>query len=93
MQAKRKNDFDTKLPKSHGIQAGGMVLLYDKRHEEFPSKLHTRWMGPYRVTYIFQNGSLQLEDLQGNWLDTQVNGSKIKQYKPQSSSDDRSGSG
>ena len=82
VQAKRKDDFDAKLPKDHGIQTEGMVLLYDNRHEEFLDKLHTRWMGPYMVTYIFENGSLQLEDLQENWLDTRVNGSRLKQYQP-----------
>ena len=64
VQAKRKDDFDAKLSKDHGIQTGGMVLLYDNCHEEFLGKLHIRWMGPYKVTYIFQNRSLQLEDLQ-----------------------------
>ena len=63
VQAKRKNDFDAKLPKNHEIQTRGMVLLYDNCCEEFLGKLYTRWMGPYRVTYIFPNGSLQLEDL------------------------------
>ena len=91
VQAKRKEDFDAKLPKDHGIQTGGMVLLYDNRYEDFPGKLHTRWKGPYKVTEVFQNGSLQLEDLQGNWLDTRVNGSRVKQYQPESSSDDSSG--
>ena len=57
VQAKKKEDFDAKLPKSHGIQTGGMVLLYDNRYEEFLGKLHTRWIGPYMVTYIFPNGS------------------------------------
>ena len=66
VQAKRKDNFDAKLSNDHGIQTGGMVVLHDNHHEEFPDKLHTRWMGPYRVTYIFQNRSLQLEDLQGN---------------------------
>ena len=78
VQAKMKDNFDAKLSKDHGIQIGGMVLLYDNRHEEYMGKLHTRWMGPYKVTYIFQNGSLQLEDLHGNWLDTRMNGSRIK---------------
>ena len=92
VQARRKEDFDAKLPKDHGIETGGMVLLYDNRYEDFPGKLHTRWMGPYRVTEVYQNGSLQLEDLQGNWLDTRVNGSRIKQYLPESSSDDETNS-
>jgi hypothetical protein len=93
VQAKRKDEFDAKLPKDHGIHTGGMDLLYDNRYEDFPGKLHTRWMGPYRVTEVFQNGSLQLEDLQGNWLDTRVNGSRVKQYQPESSSDDDPESG
>ena len=53
VQAKKKEEFNDKLPKNHGIQTGGMVLLYDNRHEDFLGKLHTRWMGPYKVTDIF----------------------------------------
>ena len=93
VQAKRKDNFDAKLPKDHGIQTGRMVLLYDNCYEEFPGKLHTRWMEPYKVTYIFQNGSLQLENFQGNWLDIRMNGSRIKQYQPESSLDNGAGSG
>ena len=58
VQAKRKGDFDKKLPESHGIKEGGLVLLYDNRHKEFLGKLHTWWMGPYKVTKIYSNGSL-----------------------------------
>ena len=91
IQAKRKEDFDEKLPESHGIEKGGLVLLYDNRHKEFPGKLHTRWMGPYKVTQIYSNGSLQLEDLQGVWLDTRVNGSRVKKYKEESALEDELG--
>ena len=87
VQARRKEIYDAKLPKEHGIQEGGMVLLYDNRHEDFPGKLHTRWMGPYKVREIFSNGSLQLEDLQGNNLDTRVNGSRVKKYNLDTFSD------
>ena len=90
-QAKGKEDFDLKLPEDHEIMKGGLVLLYDNRHKQFPSKLHTRWMEPYRVTTVYTNGSLQLEDLQGIWLDTRVNGSRVKRYKPESSTEDESG--
>ena len=87
VQAKRKEIYDKRLPKDNKIEEGGMVLLYDNRHQKFPGKLHTRWMGPYRVAQIFQNGSLQLEDLQGNWLETRVNGSRVKNYNPESFTD------
>ena len=62
-QAKRKEGFDSKLPGNHGIVEG--ILVYNNRHKQFLGKLHTRWMGPYMVTEVFPNGSLQLEDLQG----------------------------
>ena len=90
VQALRKEEFDEKVPTSHGIEEGGMVLLYDNRYKEFPGKLHTRWMGPFKVTQIFPNGSLQLEDLQGNWLDTRVNGSRVKRYEQEADTEDNS---
>ena len=91
VQAKRKEDFDLKLPDDHGIIQGGLELLYDNRHKQFPGKLHTRWMGPYRVTVVYLNGSLQLEDLQGVWLETRVNGSRVKKYKSESFTEGKSG--
>jgi len=90
IQVKRKEVYDRKLPVDHGIKQDGLVLLYDNRHKDFPGKLHTRWMGPFRVVHVFENGSLQLQDLKGQWLDTRVNGSRVKKYNPSaSSSDDR----
>jgi hypothetical protein len=89
IQAKRKEDYDRKLPIDHGIRQGELVLLYDNRHKEFPGKLHTRWMGPFRVVTIFENGSLQLQNLQGQWLDTRVNGSRVKKYIASTSSDEQ----
>jgi hypothetical protein len=80
VQMRKKEDYDRKIPTDHGIREQGLVLFYDNRHKEFPGKLHTRWMDPYRVCQIFPNGSLQLENLQGQWLDTRVNGSRIKRY-------------
>ena len=90
VQTLRKKEFDEKVPADHGIKEGGMVLLYDNRHKEFPGKLHTRWMGPFKVKQIFSNGSLQLEDLQGNWLDTGVNGSRVKRNEPEADTEDNS---
>ena len=91
IQTKRKKEFDSKLPEDHGIRKGGLVLLYNNRHTQFPGKPHTRWMGPYKVTIVYPNGSLQLEDLQGVWLDTRVNGSRVKKYKPESLTEEESG--
>jgi len=82
IQDKRKESFDARLPEDHGIHTGGLVLLYDSRHQKFSGKLHTCSLGPYKVTETFANGSRQLEDLQGKWMDTKVNGSQVKKYYP-----------
>ena len=87
----RKKEFDSKLLEDHGIREGGLVPLYDNRHKQFPGKLHTRWMGPYKVTTVYPNRSFQLEDLQGVWLETRVNGSRVKKYKPESPTEEESG--
>ena len=87
IQEKRKTAFDKKVPADNGITKGTMVLLYDSRYRNFPGKLHTRWMGPFVVDEVFDNGSLELKDLQGNLLETKTNGSRVKLYRPQESAD------
>lgn len=82
VQVNRKEQFDRKIPPTTSIVNGSLVLLYDSRHKDFPGKLHTRWMGPFVVTMVYANGSLQLEDLTGQPLDTRVNGSRVKLYIP-----------
>ena len=82
IQEKRKAAYDKKLPSNPEIRKHDLVLLYDSRYKKFPGKLKIRWMGPYRVEEVFLNGSLQLTDLQGAWLDTRVNGSRVKKYFP-----------
>jgi hypothetical protein len=82
MQAKRKEAYDKKLPPDPDIRKDDLVLMYDSRYKQFPGKLKVRWMGPYRVIDVNSNGSLQLADLQGTWIDTRINGSRIKKYIP-----------
>ncbi len=81
-QNRRKGDFDQKLPEDNGIREGGLVLLYDNRHSLFPGKFHTQWTGPFRVSRVYLNGSLQLENLDGIPHETRVNGSRVKMYHP-----------
>lgn len=83
IQARPKEIYDRKLPTETGVTDGSLVLLFDIQHQDFPSKLHTRWMGPFRVCKVYSNESLQLEHLEGNPQDTKVNGSKVKLYKPE----------
>lgn len=35
-----------------------MDLLYDSRFKDFKGKLCTRWLGPYEVDIVFDNGTI-----------------------------------
>ena len=80
VQYKRKKTYDKKLPSLAPVKEGDLVLLYDSKYKKFPGKLHMRWMGPYKTVQMFDNRSLQLETLQGQWFDTRVNGSRVKKF-------------
>lgn len=62
-QEKRKAAVDSRLLQDHGIREEDLVLLYDSQFMDFPRKLHTMWIEPYKVKEVFANWSLQLEDL------------------------------
>lgn len=79
--SKRKQVYDKRITLEKGIEEGGLILLYDSQYKNFLYKLHTRWMGPYRMDKIYSNGLLQLSDLGQHPLDIRVNGSRVKLYR------------
>ena len=44
---------------------GDLVLLFNSRLHLFPSKLKSKWTGPYLVTQLFPHGALKLEAKEG----------------------------
>ena len=42
--------------KKKNFQKGDWALLYDSRFKDFKGKLCTRWLGPYEVDTVFDNG-------------------------------------
>ena len=79
VQQQRKRRFDKKL-KKEVVKEGELALVYDSRHQKFPRKLHVRWLGPYQVTKVYDNGSLSMTTLEGEPLPTRVNGSRVRKY-------------
>lgn len=79
VQDKRKFRFDSRI-RHEPIFAGDLVLIYDSRHQKFPGKLHVRWIGPYLVNRVYENGSLECSTLDHEPLPTRVNGSRVKKY-------------
>lgn len=57
IQQKRKKWYDHFIKKKE-FQKGDWALLYDSRFKYFKGKLCTRWLGPYQVDTIFDNGTV-----------------------------------
>jgi hypothetical protein len=75
----RKLKYNSKL-KPVKVKEGDWVLVYDSRYKKFKGKLHTRWLGPFIVKTIYENGSLDLLTLKNEPLETRINGSRVKLF-------------
>ena len=64
--------------KNKQFQQGDLVLLYDVKFMKHPCKLHMHWLGPFIVNSITSGGAIQLQQLDGEMLQTLVNGSWLK---------------
>ncbi|KAL2651374.1 hypothetical protein R1flu_019502 [Riccia fluitans] len=51
-----------------------------KPEEHFPDKLNLNWRGPYKVVEVFDNGSVQLANMNDEMMGTRVNGHRVKKY-------------
>jgi len=61
------------------FHAGQKVLLFNSRLRLFPSKLKSRWYGPYTVTKVFSHGALEVHNKEKNHT-FMVNGHRVKPY-------------
>ncbi|KAL3681416.1 hypothetical protein R1sor_024372 [Riccia sorocarpa] len=81
IQARRKQQFDQKV-KHRDIRPNDLVLKYNDRISRFPAKFATKWLGPYWVQEVFDNGTVQLSTLQEEFLPARTNVEKIRLYNP-----------
>ena len=70
-----KKYHDIKIEKQE-FMVGDLVLLYNSSLRLFPSKLKSKWTGPYLVTQLFPHGAVELENKEG--VRFKVNGQRIK---------------
>ena len=80
-QSMLKTAWDKKV-RIIDYKEGDLVLLFDSRYQHFKGKgkLHTRWLGPYIVKKMFDNGSVQLTTLNGEEFPTRVHYERTKKY-------------
>ena len=46
-----------------------------------PGKLQTRWLGPYQIIHVFDNGTVQLTTIDDVPFKMLINGHRLKLYK------------
>eukprot|EP00253_Pinus_taeda_P016516 PITA_16516 len=69
------------LIKKKVFHEGDWALLYDSRFQDFPRKLQTRWLGPYEIQKVHDNGTLTLITIDGSGYEFKVNGHRVCLYR------------
>ncbi|XP_076900295.1 uncharacterized protein LOC143554418 [Bidens hawaiensis] len=69
---------DKHLKEHKYFKTGDRVLLYNSRLRLFPGKLKSRWSGPYFVKKVFDYGTVEIEN--GDGQSFKVNGHLLKLY-------------
>nr|GEW70064.1 reverse transcriptase domain-containing protein [Tanacetum cinerariifolium] len=64
--------------KDRAFNVGDQVLLFNSRLKIFSGKLKTRWSGPFTITHVFPNGTIEIS--QTNRPNFKVNGHRLKHY-------------
>jgi len=84
----QRTKWHDKYIKNKSFQPGDWALLYDSRFKIFKGKLSPRWMGPYEVDTVYDNGAVRIKTIDENQTSLVVNGHRLKVYhKPLSKED------
>ena len=80
IQQQRSNWHDRFIKKKVFCE-GDWELLYDSRFKrDFKGKLRIRWMGPYLVDRVFDNGTVRLVTIDENRAPLFANGHRLRLY-------------
>eukprot|EP00253_Pinus_taeda_P022393 PITA_22393 len=69
------------LIKKKTFHEGDWVLPYDSRFQYFLGKLQTRWLGPYEIKKVHDNGTLTLATFDGYGSSVKANGHRVCLYQ------------
>ncbi|XP_076952746.1 uncharacterized protein LOC143626579 [Bidens hawaiensis] len=66
-----------KLKGIEQLKCGDLVLWYNSRLRLFSGKLKSRWSGPFLITEVFPDGTVEIKDKGGTSM---VNGDRLMHY-------------
>jgi hypothetical protein len=79
VQNQRRKWQDKFIKKKH-FQPGDWALLFNSRFKNFKDKLTTRWLGPYEVVIVYDNGAVKIKTIDDGQVSFIVNGHGLKLY-------------
>ena len=79
IQQQRASWHDKHIKKKY-FHKGDWALLYDSIFQDFPGKLQTRWLRPYEINEVHNNGTVTLVTLDGYGSPFLVNGHRLRLY-------------
>jgi hypothetical protein len=84
----QRTKWHHKYIKKKYFHPGDWAMLYGSRFKHFKGKLSTRWLGPYEVETVYENGSVKIKTIDEDQTSFIVNGHRLKVYhKPLSKED------
>lgn len=69
------------LIKKKVFHEGDWALLYDSRFQDFLGKLQTRWLTPYEIQKVYDNGTITLTTIDGSGHTFKANGQRVRLYR------------
>ncbi|XP_057784799.1 uncharacterized protein LOC131002326 [Salvia miltiorrhiza] len=74
----RTKRFHDKMILKREFAVGDQVLLFNSHLRLFPGKLKSKWSGPFTISQVFPNGTIELSKERGEPF--RVNGQRVKAY-------------
>ena len=80
-QNKQKDRHDRKMEKSNQFRIGDKVLYFNVMLDHSHSgKFKPKWRGPFIIQQVLPHGAYKLQTMDGQSLQTPVNGNLLKEY-------------
>ena len=63
------------------LRVGQKILLFQSRLKLMPSKLKSKWIGPYTIVALRANGAVEIQGSAPNSVPFLLNGHRVKVYR------------
>ena len=74
----QRTKWHDKFLRKKTFEEGDWALLFDSWFKHFKGNLTTRWMGPYEIVTVFDNGSVTIRTIDEEQATFVVNGHRLK---------------